>query len=274
MKKILFPTDFSTHAKQVFQYAVVFAKFFDAEITLLHSITDSEMKMLENQNAEERGLKVIAQLSDFAKQHIPKAYGTVKYTCLAAFGHSQEAILRVAKEESIDLIVLGMQGANNTIDKILGSISTAIIKEADCPVLAIPTNATFSAINYLVYTLDFEFRDLVAINLLKEWGSFLKANIHCLHAMEKDETKEIVFRNIETLYELYNNKKREIGKITFEILRGKLEKVVLDFTESVEVDVLVMATHKRGLVKGLLQENTTVKIANKIQVPLLILKIE
>ena len=274
MKKILFPTEFSAHAKNVFQYAVQFAHHFDAEIILLHVITDAELKILENQDLNDRGIMEIKQLALFAKKHIPAHYENVNFTCLAEVGFPQEAILQIAKDEDVDLIVMGMQGSNSTLDKMLGSISTAIIKEADCPVLAIPSDAKFSGIDHLIYALDFEFRDLIAINLLKDWGKFLNADIHCLHVMEGDEDTEIVSRNIETLYEIYQNKKRKIGKVTFEVLTGELEQSIIDFTNELDVDIFVMATHKRSLVQGLLQQNTTVQIANEIQVPLLVLKID
>ncbi|MFK7772651.1 MAG: universal stress protein [Saprospiraceae bacterium] len=76
------------------------------------------------------------------------------------------------------------------------------------------------------------------------------------------------------LCKIYKNKKRKIGKVSFEIVTGDFKEEIFKFTNSEEVDILVMATHKRSLLQGLFQKNTTIDIVNEIQVPLLILKID
>lgn len=50
-------------------------------------------------------------------------------------GKVHEKILSYAKEHEIDLICMGVSGANWSIDKLLGSNVDRVLREAPCPVL-------------------------------------------------------------------------------------------------------------------------------------------
>lgn len=91
-------------------------------------------------------------------------------------GDPAEAILQIALEENIELIVMGMTGKTDALDTLFGNTSQEVLAKSDCPVLAIPTKAEFKGIDNLVYATNFEFRDLGTINCLKQWSKHSNLN--------------------------------------------------------------------------------------------------
>jgi nucleotide-binding universal stress UspA family protein len=62
------------------------------------------------------------------------AEGVPVFTILKE-GKIVEEILRIIKEKQIDLVVMGSKGQSMIKKLFLGSVSSGVAKEADCPVL-------------------------------------------------------------------------------------------------------------------------------------------
>jgi nucleotide-binding universal stress UspA family protein len=54
-------------------------------------------------------------------------------------GRAWRAILDVADERDVDVIVIGRRGASRIELKILGSVANAVVQQAERPVLLVPT---------------------------------------------------------------------------------------------------------------------------------------
>lgn len=67
----------------------------------------------------------------------PHSKGTWTHTVRP--GHVVEEILQVAQEERPNLIVMPTQGHNGFLDALRGSTTERVIREARCPILAVPT---------------------------------------------------------------------------------------------------------------------------------------
>lgn len=52
-------------------------------------------------------------------------------------GNTVQEILRLAKEGSFDLIVMGVGGVSKLRELLLGSVSEGVMKHAPCPVLVV-----------------------------------------------------------------------------------------------------------------------------------------
>jgi nucleotide-binding universal stress UspA family protein len=59
-------------------------------------------------------------------------------------GDAAEQILQLARERDADLIVVGSRGHGALARAVLGSVSHAIVHEADCPVLVVKSRAARS----------------------------------------------------------------------------------------------------------------------------------
>ena len=62
----------------------------------------------------------------------------VKVSTHVEEGHAEEVLLRLAREQSVDLIVVGSRGRGHLRGMFLGSVSHALALHAPCPVVVLP----------------------------------------------------------------------------------------------------------------------------------------
>jgi nucleotide-binding universal stress UspA family protein len=138
LERILVPTDFSDCAKQAVTYASELAKRFGAELHLLHVVqpplaaypyaaaipdealhpegpAKEELEVLEVPNAEQ-----ISQVQRTIRTGTPFV-----------------DIVRHAKENDMDLIVIGTHGRTGLTHMLLGSVAEKVVRKAPCPVLTV-----------------------------------------------------------------------------------------------------------------------------------------
>lgn len=77
---------------------------------------------------------------DLQKEATKLRSAGIETTALLIQGVSPKVILQEAKALAIDLIVIGSHGHGAMYHLLLGSISTAVLKDAPCPVLVIPAH--------------------------------------------------------------------------------------------------------------------------------------
>jgi len=137
-KKILVPTDGSEFAKKAQQHSLFLAKVSGAEIIAV-SVTennfvnglplDDEVYQL-NQILKERSEE---NLKEFDKLN----EDDLKITHVIREGSPAKVILEVAKEEEIDLIVMGSSGKSGFDRFIMGSVADKVVNSAKCAVLVV-----------------------------------------------------------------------------------------------------------------------------------------
>ena len=133
LKRILVPVDFSECSDKALQYAIPFAKQFDAELTLLHVVqpypVTPEMytiDMLPGRYGKE-DLEALANI-------VPDS---VQCKTVLRSGTPHIEIVGLAKELSIDLLILSTHGRTGLARAILGSTAEQVVRHAPCPVLVV-----------------------------------------------------------------------------------------------------------------------------------------
>ena len=269
MKKILFPTEFANNAPEVFKYAVELAHVFKAHLIVLHAYGKPEYGLPTDEQLEIRRNLVMGNMTKFVQTHLPEEYREqIKMSYVAKIGYPNNVILKVAKEEEVDVIVMGMTDKTNTLETIFGTTSKGILAKAACPVLAIPPSAKFEGIHNIVYNANFEFRDLEAINYLKLWSSTFDAAIHCAHISENKEKELLARKNMVLL----SGACKEQGMMNFEVISGVLKQVIDGYAKSKKANIIAMFSYKRNFVARLLESSAVKGIARNISTPLLVIK--
>ena len=142
IKRILCPVDFSANAEHALQYALAFARTFDAELEILHAVEpiayevggDEMGVQLAVQYLQEVEVAVTARLEELcakAKRSHPKVSPHL------AKGVAFVEIVRRAKEGNVDLIVIGTHGRTGLAHALMGSVSEKVVRKAPCPVLTV-----------------------------------------------------------------------------------------------------------------------------------------
>ncbi len=269
MKKILFPTEFSDHAADVFRYAVELAYFFKARLVVMHAFGKPDLELTVEEELEQMADIVTDSMIKFVLKNMPDEYRPhIHIDYVARIDFPTEAILGAALDEDIDLIVMGMTGKTNALDTLFGSTALEVLAKADCPVLVVPDGAKFKGIENLAYTTNFEFRDLGAINFLKKWLNTFDASLHCLHIVEPKENELSAIKNLNILKATFQGRKR----ILFDLTQGDFQEEIERFANRKQADIVAMMFHKRNYILRLIQRSAVTGVARRIHLPLLVIK--
>lgn len=152
-EKVLVPLDGSEDALRALETAIQIAKKFDGRITLAHiySVTVTPVIMPEPTTLTPSGVPVVtpAEVSKMAEaareigrriladgMQKVKSEGVQVETTLRE-GNTVHEIIKLAKEEKFDLIVIGVRGISKLRQLLVGSVSEGVMKQASCPVLVV-----------------------------------------------------------------------------------------------------------------------------------------
>jgi len=141
-KRILCPTDFSEPSCKAIKAAGELAERDSAELILLHVVgtipaLDTPTGMVGfDVSAYQKELTDSAErsLQERLEKHIPES---VSARTLVVHGEAAHEINRVALEDEVDLIVISTHGETGWRHRIFGSVPDKVIRNAECPVLAI-----------------------------------------------------------------------------------------------------------------------------------------
>ncbi|RKZ30787.1 universal stress protein [bacterium] len=141
MDKILLPTDFSEHSKAAAPYAVDIASRYGAELHIIHVFDENALDPLyfsysgtvgEYFDKVKEGFdsEVDSFLSDIDT-------GDLTIVPILSNGNPFVEIVRYAKNNDIDMIIIGTHGRTGLSHMLLGSIAEKVIRKAHCPVLSV-----------------------------------------------------------------------------------------------------------------------------------------
>ncbi len=142
--------------------------------------------------AEEVRKEAAMQL-DEVQGHMARSGITVSVR--QVMGMPNEQIDLVARENGVDLVVLGTQGRENLLYGLIGSTAERVIKGGPCPVLAVPdyregayplaTEAQLQIpIQHILVPVDFSSPSLDALEYAIQWANRLGTKITLMHVLE------------------------------------------------------------------------------------------
>lgn len=137
MKKILVATDASKNAQRALKTALLLAEKFEAEVELLYVVPEARNTMygpvvdVPQELLEQEGDRNL----DATLRGIET--GAVKLTRKMVHGKPWRVIVEEAKNENIDLIVMGSHGYGAIVGSLMGSVSQNVLHTADCSVLIV-----------------------------------------------------------------------------------------------------------------------------------------
>jgi nucleotide-binding universal stress UspA family protein len=139
LKRILVPTDFSESARHALAYGISFAEEYAAEVLLLHVVENLTVGYASDLFPVPMA-EVYEEISGYAKAELAKLGSEVRTRGVAvrelvAQGKPSAEILRIAREETVDMIVLGTHGKGFLDRSLFGSTTERVVRKSPCPVL-------------------------------------------------------------------------------------------------------------------------------------------
>jgi len=132
VKKILYPTDFSSYSNQAYFHAVALAEHHRATVTILHVYNQSVKPATPGENGNPDRDYCRSQLEQI-RPIDPKI--AVHHVLLE--GDPAAEIVRYASDAGIDLIVMGTHGRTGLERLLMGSVAESVLSKAPCSVLVV-----------------------------------------------------------------------------------------------------------------------------------------
>jgi nucleotide-binding universal stress UspA family protein len=276
MKTILFPTDFSSNATHASLYAAMLARRLNAKIVLLHSYAvpmvsvnemayDVEFSFLESEKIAQKDLAVFTE--NFIKD---TKLSAERVTQRVEVGLLVDSISSVIKSSSIDMIVMGTEGANNSFDQWLGTNTQDIIASVHCPVWVIPENATLTYPTNIMYAADFKENEIAATNQVLEFAQYLVATCNVVHIHEYYD-----YKSERIMKEMIADLEKEFkgNDITFKNFhRQDIVKALENYIKTHKPDVLAMAVHEKSFLSNLFFTSISKHFIQEAKLPMLIFR--
>jgi nucleotide-binding universal stress UspA family protein len=139
LERILVPTDFSDSARQALTYGISFAREYKAELLLLHVVETIPVGYASDLFPVPMA-EVFQEMSGYARAELAKLGKLAGEKGIAAReivtqGKPSAEIVRIAKDETVDMIVLGTHGTGILDKALFGSTTERVVRKAPCPVL-------------------------------------------------------------------------------------------------------------------------------------------
>lgn len=270
-KKILFPTDFSNNAYNSLPFVKEVAFRAGAQVYVLNvfhyrqldpDIPPSQFQEKAREKQKEAEEKLQNLCREVTSEDKVKTCGYE-----VRVGFADDEILECIKEQEIDLVVMGTRGASNLSKLILGSTTSEVICDAQCPVLAIPSEATFKGFSKIIFATDLNHNDIPLIQKASEFAELFDAQLSVvfvqenkmaginnkIEAFRKDLKDKVPYKHL--YFESYHYKK-------------KMEGIDAVLNEK-GANLLAMVAYKRTLFSSLFKQSFTSRMAHQSKIPLL-----
>jgi nucleotide-binding universal stress UspA family protein len=274
LKQILFPTDFSEPAKGAFSYALQMAKATGANIKVLHIFRGDfgvpVPEIMGYQMLEARRDEANFKMAEFLKLAAVDNYKTVTISNQVEIGLATDVIAEITKKEDavVDLVIMGTKGEHNAVEVVFGSVTTAVIANASCPVLAIPEGAIYKAVKSIAYASDFKSDNAESLQEAADIAAFLGADLHCVHVYTKAKDKENDLESFAVLTEQISNTSIRIAEIASDTVAHGLDQYV----QENGIQLILMSRPHRGLIERLFHRSITKQVALYITKPLMVFR--
>ena len=275
MKKILVPTDFSDVAANAYHFAQTLAGEEPIEVMVVHAYHPSfdysnpylDMPAAEFEAVKRELMKNFIAEHTLATDEAGAVATVAQPKTELRIGFASEEVVRLSKE--VDLIVMGTTGQGNLMERVFGSVSTYVARNAFCPVLLIPGDCQCKGFKEIVFASNYNAADEAMLQQLIEMAGIRTANIHFVH-VEAEAGKPYSVAKVEFEQAVRENMP-DIGFNAVEIKCSDVEEGVVKYAQDIDADLIAMGTLRRGGLENLFHRSVTKQMAFHTTVPLLIL---
>ncbi len=275
-KNILLATDFSKFADSALDEALFWAHQFSAQLHLLHVVVlfgDSPAHDAAELSATYERLS--AEASDRLRGSVAER-GTQGLTIIEGQRRdftAAPAILRYARENEVDLIVVGSHGRRGWRRFLLGSVAEEVMRSAECPVLVVHGQEAVEerSLDRILVPFDFSSDAIQSLETAKELASQFGSHIDLVHVMAspittggtaipvpglplsspayvdlRAQTEELLRSRVE---------EAETARLHIEphLLTGHPANTIVDLARKLSTDLILIASHGlSGLQRALL----------------------
>jgi len=255
IERILAPIDFSNHGEHAVKAASFLAKHLKAKLSILHIVNQAPF---DGHFFGPASVDLVNQIEEKARVELSNAVqqwtrGEQEAQIEVDVGVPYVDILRYAKNQKSQFLVVGTHGREGLERMVLGSVAETLVQKSEVPVWVV--KGEFRPPQRLLLLTDFSAASRAGFALGLFLAKLFGASVHLLHIYEFPYLPSFSMVDV-TEYELKikEMRKEELGKWAEEarisklevqaVLReGKVGEQVQKYVTEEKIDLLVMSTH-------------------------------
>jgi nucleotide-binding universal stress UspA family protein len=280
IKKILVPIDFSEFSDKALDFALLIAEQFGAALEIVHAVVlfqddiDEEQRLLEYEEQLKRKEKRIRNSMEDNRQKVKSKGIRVKSQILRGIS-AADVILDYLNDHVFDMVIMGTHGRTGLKHLLHGSVAEKVVRLSPAPVLTVHRSVKDLQLKKLLVPIDFSNHCKEATEQAVSLAKKFESRIGFIHVIEHEIHPSFYASGIESIFEVDLNLKTRVIENMQEFLQdqlspeietdfiveeGKAHKVIVEYAEENDTDMIVIATHGLTGLDYILLGSTTEKV--------------
>ena len=278
MKKIIVPIDFSEHSEYALKTAATLAKKHDAEVLVLHMLEMSTVALTASDELLGQQAVFFMKLAEKKfKDFLDKDYlKGVNVTPIIKHFKVFSEVYDVAKENNVDIIVMGSHGSSGIQEMFIGSNTERVVRNSEIPVLIVKNNVVDVNFDVIVLATDLEEESIQSYINTRKMFQDVASKIYLVHVNLPNERFQSTTELEKKAVHFFTKADRSLNHL--EDLRFvsdyTVDDGILHFSNKSKADLIVMPTHGRKGLAHFFQGSVGEDVVNHSTLPVLTIKME
>ena len=276
MKKILLPTDFSENSWNAIKYALQLFKDQECNFVLLNTYTPIiyQVEFMQSSSAQLGIIDTMKKVSqnglDELQEKINSEFNNPKHTFsqISAFNSLTSEIDDLYSNNMMDIIIMGTQGASGVAGVLFGSNTIHVIKNAKCPVMAIPSDFSFETPHEILFPTDYEIEYQEAhLKPIIEIAQKHISRVNILHVFIGNGLTSAQEKNKSIL----ETSMKKVAHLFHDVKNQNVPEAITNFQLRARINLLIMINNKRSFFENLFFKSTINQIGFHLNIPLMVI---
>ena len=274
-KNILFPTDFTPHARSALKYAAAFARHGRGRVVLFSVQTAQvppNLLTMPERLLEDEETQWLGQLRGQVKELLTDPlFDGLEVEPVIVEGEPAHEIATAVRDYDIDLVTVVTHGRRGLARALWGSTAEEIIAEAPCPVLTIRPpqhdfvehrgHQTEIRLNRILLATNFRPSSIAATHLARELAAATNAELHAVYVIG-DYFEQISVMFPEGGHSALSRMRAEVkdhmqtfagegdGRVLTHIAEGRPYAEIVRLAAETDADLIVIGTSVHASLFG------------------------
>lgn len=277
IERILCPFDFSEASVKAYRYAQSIARHDHATLVVEHTVELAEHSCgyyASSAHGFEEFCRLLIANGRQKLQQFLHSSGGIEPECVVEEGMAADAILSLARQRAVSLIVMGTHGRRGFDHLMLGSVTERVLRHASCPVLAVHETAPDSRtpsesdepapLRRIVCCVNFSAHSERALEYALSIADAYDAELTGFHALDDVPGYANVGQEtaaaMEKLEKLVRAAVLHSAKTHLEVRLGKPYQEILKFASEHQSDLIVTGVRGRHSLSLAVFGSTTYRV--------------
>jgi len=280
-RNILFATDFSPAAAHAIPYIKRIAKYYDANLVVLHVRPAAVNHKTEPAYWGDE--ETVRKENEMLRQQLLDTFAGIRTTAIIEEGDVLSRLHEALVKHNSDLVVIGTRGRKRIQKMLLGSVAENIFRTSTCPVLTVGPHADTSLgvhgrIRAILYATGVTFPSPAAAAHAVSLALEFQARLTLLHVIAEPKAGELISAHDlvqaaeDFLRKLVPAKAESRCKPEFFVERGNAADRIPELAHMREAGLIVLGVKTEKGVPGAamhLPNNTAYKVVGQAKCPVL-----